>query len=95
MRELIVGTVPCERLDFTRLRLMDIGGGEFTAVSADRLRTRELTSPNLFHLVDIKNPLLQTSLSLNGGESVRGYIVFEFSTENEYPFVHDGFVVLR
>ena len=81
--------------DFSRLKLMDTGGGEFSAVSADGLRTRELTFPNLFHLVDIKNPLLQTSLSLNGGESVRGYIVFEFSTESEYPFIHDGFAVLH
>ncbi len=34
-------------------------------------------------------------VNLNAGETVRGYVVFEFSTAEQYPFVHDGLVAMR
>jgi len=81
--------------DFDRLKLVDVRNAEFSTVPIDELHTTELLFPNLLHLISTKNPLLRSSLILNGGESVRGYLVFEFATEQEYPFVHDSFVMLN
>ena len=81
--------------DFGELKLVDRSGVEFSAVSTGSLQSQDLLFPNLIYLVDFKRTLLPDLLDLSAGESIRGYVVFEFATEVEYPFVHDGFVILH
>jgi len=81
--------------DFSQLLLLDSTGIEFSAIPSTDLLTSESHFPNLFHLVDLKYSPLREPVSLRAGESVRGYVVFEFNSAAEYPFVHDGFVDLR
>ena len=81
--------------DFAGLKLVDSGDAEFSVVPTAVMRTTELLFPNLFHLIDIKHTLLRSTLSLAPGQTVRGYVVFEFSTAQEYPFVHNNFVKIQ
>jgi hypothetical protein len=78
-----------------QLRLTDTSDKEFSVVTMNDLQTRELTFPNVFNMVDLKIPLLSDSVLVNPGESVRGYLVFEFASDVEYPFIHDNFLILR
>jgi hypothetical protein len=79
-------------VDLTRLQLVDSAGARFNMVTPDELRSSELLFPNLMYMLDTKNSLLQKTISLSPGSRVRGYVVYEFATEEEYPFVHSSFV---
>ena len=81
--------------NFEHLKLVDSKGTEFNVAATEELLTNELRFPNVFRLIDTNNPLLSGTVDLDAGETVRGYVVFDVETEEEYPFVHDLFAAVR
>jgi hypothetical protein len=78
-------------VDLSQMQLVDSGGAKFSMITLDELGSWEVRFPNLIYLLDTKNPLLEKIISLKPVTRIRGYVIFEFATEEEYPFVHNGF----
>lgn len=81
--------------DFARLILRSVEGQEFRATPVDDLQSDDSLIPNPVHLLDAKNSLLDPIIEIGPSEVIRGYVAFEYSTSEEYPFVHGSFVNLR
>ena len=62
---------------------------------AGNLQSHGLAVPNPLHLADVKNSLAGPTVEIGPSEAFRGYVAFEFSTAEEYPFVHAAFVDVR
>lgn len=70
-------------------------GQEFRATQPADLRSHDLLIPNPLNLLDVKNSLLDPTIEIGPSEVIRGYVAFEYSTVEEYPFVHTTFMNLR
>ena len=80
------------KLDLDQLVLVSAEGREFRSVAANQLRTQSANYPNPLHLLDVTSPILDPVIRLEASQSVRGYVLFEFRSIEEYPFVHERFV---
>ena len=81
--------------DTAQLNLISQLGTSYLPIPATDITPVGLLVPNLFYMFDTKSQLLERVIELDPSESKRGLLVYEFSTTEEYPFVHDEFMKLK